>query len=199
MGRRRHAQRRQEAEELAAVRKGCEDLRQQYVGLWEECQRRRKELSQEQRGLAARLLSVEKLRADFLGDGPDAGRIEKRLERLEQRFLARMADAEREVEEARGGLSVEIARLEKLAGQVQKQQDDLAARHAEAARRADAWEKSREDAEAAEERRRLDFQMLCARHDQDMQLIARLRDELERTVRLLMDEPGDAAPTAQAA
>ena len=49
MARRLHARRGQEAAELAAARKGCEDLRQQYVRLWEECQRRRKELSREQR------------------------------------------------------------------------------------------------------------------------------------------------------
>src|SRR5947209_279142 len=54
LARRRELQRAREAEELAAAQARCEDLRRQYVALWEECQQRRAELAREQRELAAR-------------------------------------------------------------------------------------------------------------------------------------------------
>ena len=199
MARRRHAQHGKEMKELAAVRTGCEELRRQYVGLWEECQRRRKEISQEQRGLAARLLAVERWRVEVVGEGPEAAKAERRLERIEQRYVARLTEADQQLEEAREGLAAEIGRLEELAGRVQKQQDEWAGQHADVARQVEAWEKSRTATEDADERRRLDIQVLCSRHEQDTRMIAHLQDELERTVRLLMDEPGEAAPSVQAA
>ena len=198
MARGLHARRGKETAELAAARKSCEELRQQYVRLWEECQRRRKELSREQRALAARTLAVEQFRSELVGDGPDAAKVRARLERLERRNNARLVEVEQEMEESRGSWNEEIARLNDLAQRVQRQQEELAARREELAREQGVWEERRAATEDAEERRRLDAQLLYARHERDSHLIAKLQDELERTVRLLMDEHDDA-PAVQAA
>ncbi len=198
MARRLHGQRSKEAAELVAARNTCEELRQQYVRLWEECQRRRKELSREQRALAARTLAVEQARSKLVGDGPDAAKVQARLRRLERRNDARYAKVEREMGNARGSWNEEISRLNELARRVQRQQDELTARREELAREHGVWEERRAAVEDVEERRRLDAQLLYARHERDTHLIARLRDELERTVRLLMDEHDDA-PAVQAA
>ncbi len=198
MARRLHAQRAKEAEELAAVRKGCEELRQQYVRLWEECQRRRKELAHEQRALAARTLAVEQVRSELVGAGPDAAKAQVRLQRLERRNDVRYAKVEREIEDARGSWDKEISRLNELAQRVQRQQEEQASRREELAREQGAWEERRAAVEDEEERRRLDAQLLFARHERDTRLIAQLRDELECAVRLLMDA-NDDAPAVQAA
>ena len=199
LARRRQAQRAKEVEELAGARKRCEDLRQQYVVLWEECQRRRTELSREQRELAAQTLALEQARMELVGAAPDAAKAERRVERLRRRNLARIAAAEREVERARAALAGEAARLDGLARHVQQEQEGLTARSDEWTRVRTAWEAKRIAEEDADERRRLDAEMLYARHAQDAQVIARLSEELERTACLLMGEGEEAAPSAQAA
>ncbi len=83
LARRREVQRGHEAEELAAARARCEDLRRQYVALWEECQQRRAELAQDQRDLAARTLAVEQLRLEVVGKSPHSAQAERRMERLQ--------------------------------------------------------------------------------------------------------------------
>ena len=136
---------------------------------------------------------------EVVGAAPDAAKAERRMDRLLRRNLSRIAAAEREIEQARAGLAGESARLDALARRVRQEQEGLAARAEGWTQARTAWEAKRAAEEDADERRRLDAQMLYARHAQDAQLIAQLREEVERTACLLMGEGEEAAPSAQAA
>src|SRR5205823_5244260 len=62
-------------EQIAALEKArgaCEETRQQYAVLWEECRARIEELMHEQQGLAAEALALEQLRLEILGRADDA-------------------------------------------------------------------------------------------------------------------------------
>jgi hypothetical protein len=198
LARRREAQRGKEAEELAAARMRCEDMRRQYVILWKECQQRRKELAREQRDMAARTLALEQLRQEVLGGAPNAAGAERRLERLRKRTAMRIEASERDIETARKDLAAESDRLDELAGRLQGQQKDFAARQEELVRQQAAGEEREAAVEDAEQRQRLELQRLAARREQDERQIAVLRDEVERVAGVLMNET-ETAPASQAA
>ncbi len=160
LARRRELQRGKEAEELAGARAQCEDLRRQYVALWEECQQRRKEVARDQRDLAARTLAVEQLRLEVVGKAPHSARAERRMEQLRRRNAARIEASERRMEAVRKGLAAEGGRLDELAGRLRRREDEFAARREELTREQTAWEERRAAAEDAEERRRLELQRL---------------------------------------
>jgi hypothetical protein len=196
LSRRRGAQRRKEAEELAAARARLEDMRRQYAAMWQECQGRRNALANEQRDLAARTLSLERLRLELLARAPNAAAAERRLERMRRRAYARVMAATRAAEADRQALAAEGARLAEYAEWLQRLEADLAAGREELARERAVCEE-REAAAADEERRgRLELLRLQARQQHGEREAARLRDEVERVARLLLDEAEDAVPPA---
>jgi chromosome segregation ATPase len=198
LARQRELQRGNEAEELAAARERCEEVRRQYVALWKECQQRRKELAREQRDMAARTLALEQMRQEVVGAAPNAATAERRLERLRKRMASRLKASEQTVEGAHRDLAAESDRLEELGERLQGRQKELAAHREELVRQQTAWEEREAAVEEAEQRRRLELQWLIVRREQDERQIARLRDEVERVVGILMNEP-EAAETSQAA
>jgi hypothetical protein len=196
LSRRRTVLRRKEAEELAAARARCEDLRRQYASLWQECQQRRNALAQEQRDLAARTLALERLRLEQLGRVPDAAKAERRLDRLRRRSYARLTASGRKLDAERSSLGAEGARLEAYFAELQRLGADLAAGREELTRERTTWEDGRAAAEEADRRRGLELRRMQAHREQDAQELTRLREEVERVARLLIDDYEEAAPPA---
>ncbi len=193
----REQQRREEADELAAARTECEDLRRQYASLWSECQQRRAELAREQRDLAARMLAAEQTRLEIVGKAAHSARAERRMERLRRRNLARIQAAEREIDAARKCLAAEGARLDELARGLGRRQREFSAGQEARKQEQTAWEERQIAADDAEQRRRLEQRVLLAQRQQNEHVIAQMRDEMEKVAALLLEQAD--IPKAQAA
>jgi hypothetical protein len=196
---------RRRAEEVEEVRQAlgrCEELRQDYAALWQECQERRASMAREQRALAAQALALEHLRQELLGRSPDPAATSRRLEQLSKRQAAGVAAQERALEAERKRLAAESARLEAQVRETRRQQAELASRAEEAARAREADEDARLAAARDEGQRQAELRRLRALHEQDERLVGRLHEEVERVARLLLGESEDppaTSPASQAA
>lgn len=194
--RQQRAQRRaQEIEEIRVVRAQHEQMRRDYVLLWQECQDRRSELIRAQRDLAARSLALEQFRQELLRRATDTPGADKRLERLRRRNLARLQAEERDLIRERAALESETKRLDRRAARLFKKEDALLARHEDWMEQAAEWEERQAAAADLEQHRRQEITHWQLLHEQDRRQINELREEVERIARLLLDE-GEAAPLA---
>ncbi len=189
--------RRQELEELKAVRARCEDARAGYLALWQECQARRAALAQEQRDHSARALALERLRLELPGRAHDAAAAERRLAKLEQRQRARVKADERELAKGQEAVTAEVARLESDWRRLRDEETGFLNRREELNRLRAAWEKSQADAEAEARRRREELRRLHGRHERDTRELAALREEVERVASNLIEGGEDAPPQGE--
>ena len=194
--RQHRAQRRaREIEELRVVRAQHEQMRRDYVLLWQECQDRRSELIRAQRDLTARSLALEQLRQELLRRATDTPGADKHLERLRRRNLARLQAEERDLSRERIALESERKRLDRRATRLFKKEDVLLARHEDWMQKAAEWEERQAAAADLEQHRRQEIAHWQLLHEQDQRQLNELREEVERIARLLLDE-GEAAPLA---
>jgi pSer/pThr/pTyr-binding forkhead associated (FHA) protein len=198
---RRARRRAEEVEEVRQALARCEELRQDYAALWQECQERRAALAREERGLAAQSMAVEHLRQELLGRAPEPAAASRRLERLRRRQAAAVAAEARSLAEQRQRQGAEAARLEERTRELQHQQAGLMSRQEEWSRRQAEAEDRRLAAARDEQHRHAELSRLRAVHEQDEKQIARLHEEVERIARLLLDEGEEpaAGPASQAA
>ncbi|MHB1425028.1 MAG: FHA domain-containing protein [Gemmataceae bacterium] len=188
MRQRRARRRGQEIEELGVARAQHEQMRRDYVLLWQECQDRRAELIRQQRELAAKSLAVEQLRQELLGRTDDTPRADKRLERLRRRNLARLQEEERDLKRERAALMGETKRLHCRGARLLRQEEALLDRHEEWMKQVADWEEQQAAAAALEQHRQQELQRWQLLHERDeLQLIA-LREEVERIARMLLEE-----------
>jgi hypothetical protein len=186
----------QEIDAARRARAQCEDMRRDYVALWQECQERRGTLAGQQRELAARALSLENLRQGLLTRAADPAAATRRLERLRRQHAARLQAEEKSLHEDRQWVAGEVQRLQQLAQQLRSDEAGLLARKEEWAQQETARDEERAAAALAERQRHLALERLQTLHALDQQQVARLRDEIERVARLLMDEAEPAQLTA---
>ena len=184
-----------EIEELRVVRAQHEQMRRDYVLLWQECQDRRSELIHAQRDLAARSLALEQFRQELLRRATDTPGADKRLERLRRRNLARLQAEERDLNRERAALESETKRLDRRAARLFKKEDVLLARHEDWMQQAAEWEEQQAAAADLEQHRREEIAHWQLLHEQDQRQLNDLREEVERIARLLLDE-GEATPLA---
>jgi pSer/pThr/pTyr-binding forkhead associated (FHA) protein len=188
---------RRRSQEIEATRIAClrhEEMRRDYVSLWQECQQRRATLAQEQRALAAHAVALEQYRQELLVRTQDMPGAEKRLERLRKKSLARIQAEERDLAADRESLLAETGRLEARAGQLRQQEETLVGRQEDLAHRLTEWEDQREANTDAEVRKQQEMSRLRFLHEQAERELNRLREEVERIARLLIDEEAAAAP-----
>jgi pSer/pThr/pTyr-binding forkhead associated (FHA) protein len=197
--RRSFARHRAQVNLLEEARRHCEEVRQQYAGLWEECRVRTEGLIREQQSLAGETLAVERLRLEILGKSENAAAAEKRLEKLRRQSQVLVERAERELQRERLALRAEYARLEQR-GQVMRQDEEVVIawrrKLANRQRKQDAGAAAAQEAEA---QRSQEMELLLARHEQDAKQLRELRDEVERVARLMMEESGNAPSSPLAA
>ncbi len=112
---RRVQRRSREFEALRSARQRHEQMRRDYLLLWQECQNRRAELIRAQRDQAARMIVLEQFRQELLGRADDTPGMDKRMERLQRRNLARLQAEERDLVRDRKALAAETQRLDERA------------------------------------------------------------------------------------
>jgi hypothetical protein len=185
---RRARRREQEVEELRQARQQHEQMRRDYVLLWQECQDRRAELIREHRDLAAKSLALEQFRQELLCRTADTPGADKRLERLHRRNLARIETEERDLRRERAALAAETKRLDRLAGRLLNKEEALDARHEAWTRQLAETEEQQAAAADREQRRQQEVQHWQLLHERDERQLKELRDEVERIARLLLEE-----------
>jgi hypothetical protein len=197
---RRIRRRSQEIEELRVAREQHEQMRCDYVLLWQECQDRRAELIREHRALAAKALTLEQFRQELLRRSADTPGADKRLERLRRRNLARLKAEERDLARERAAVRTETKRLDGRGGRLVGQEESLIARHEKWMRQVAEWEDQRVAAADLEQHRQQELRHWQLIHEQDERQLSELREEVERIARLLLDEGETAtSPVNQAA
>ncbi len=87
---------RTEVEALLDARQRCEEMRKQYIVLWEECRTRTETLLNDRQSLAGEALAVEQLRFEILGKSENAAATEKRLDKLRRQSQELIVRAEAE-------------------------------------------------------------------------------------------------------
>jgi hypothetical protein len=178
---------------FAALRQECATLRQNWL-------KRHTELEQDARQLAEKALSLEQYRQELLGKTDDPVAAARRLQKLRQRCVAQNAAAARRTDRERKALQADLARFEERCLRVQKHVDELAAHEAEFHERRTLWEHEQELAQAEQTRCLHETRSLHAQRDRYEQQVAELQDEIERIVRLLLDDAAnEAASVSQAA
>jgi hypothetical protein len=183
--------RHQQVERLRADLAACEALRREWAGLRAECLRRRARLEQVDRSLAERALALEQYRQECIGQAANPRAAEKRLRRLRRRWEALAAVSEKERERQRRVLEAEAARLDEAQRRLQAQTAEILAREADLARRQAAWEEQRLLSEGEHAKLLQEMQSLRRQRQCSEQQIQEVRDEVERLVRLLLDEVGE--------
>jgi hypothetical protein len=178
----------QEIDELRAARAQHEQMRRDYVLLWQECQERRTELIREQRELAAKTLALEQFRQELLGRAADTPAAEKRLERLRRRNLARLQANERDLQRERVALLGETKRLDLREARLIAQEEKLLTQHEEWMKQVADWEERQVAAAALEQQRQQELKHWQLLHERDEHQLKELREELERIARLLLEE-----------
>jgi hypothetical protein len=187
--RQRRARRRsQEIEELRVARAQHEQMRRDYVLLWQECQERRAVLIREHRELAAKALALEQFRQELLGRTADTPRADKRLERLRRRNLARIQAEERDLQRERAALMGETRRLDLREARLIEQEEKLLAQHEDWMKQVADWEEQQSAAAALEQHRQQELRHWQMLHQRDKRELIELREEVERIARLLLEE-----------
>jgi hypothetical protein len=180
--------RRQEVRRLRADLGRCEEFRQQYAVLWEDCLRRQTDLDRTERELAAQALALEQQRLEHLGQAEDPAAAAKQLERLQRRWSAVGTETQQNLRRERRALETEGARFLEHLRQLQERLGKAATREQNLARRLATWEHEQALAEDGDARLRRELQSLQAQRDLCERQLAQVRDELERVARSLLDD-----------
>jgi len=174
----------------------CQELQKQYLSLWEECEKRRGELHDSQRSLAERTLALQQLQLEVIGRSGDSAAAEKRLERFRKQWTAMQSQAEKAWIDHRSTLKAEIARLQGAAQRISQQAGSLNEREADLARQQTNWEQEQAAIESTVTQQEEELERLRQAQALSERQLADLREEVERLVRLMLDEPVQTSKAA---
>lgn len=192
--------RRLEVDKLRAERAACESLRKDYATLRLEWQRRCAALDQDKRVLAEKQLALEQFRHEVLSQSANAPAADRRVERLRRRWITHNAHAIRALTRDRETLKTELADLEARSAELQKRGEEVAAAETAFAEKKTTWEHKQTLLAAEQARLTQELKTARARYASSEQHVVRMKDEVERIARALLDEPQlPALPAEQAA
>jgi hypothetical protein len=197
--RRWHRSRRQQLERLRADRAACERLGLDYVALREELLSRRAVLEQEERTLAEWGMALDDYRKEYLDAAADPESTAAHLQEIRQRCADRTIAVERGLAEERRALQAEAARLAEGRRELEQRADRLAADDVDLAERQAALEQQQTVAEDEHCQLRQQIHSLHRQRDRSERELQELRDELERVVRVLLEEAEPSVPLSKAA
>ena len=186
-----------EATALQEARSRCEEVRQQYALLGEECRERTTTLLRDQQALAGETLSVERLRLELLGRTENAAATEKRLDKLRRQSQGLVERAEAELKRERTALQAEAGRLDERGQTLRQEQEHIGSWRQKLAKRQRRWDERVAAAQDAELQRTQEMQRMLAQHEQDANQLRELREEVERLARLMMEEAGNGSASSQ--
>lgn len=145
-------------------------------------------LEEEKRILAEKALTLEVYRKEFLSkvENPAA---ERRIERLRRRWLTQNAATIRAATRERETLKNELVSLENRHADLQKRADALSRAEFELAEKMTAWEHKQALAATRQTRLQHELQNSEAQKKLFEQQLVRMKEEIERIARSLIDEP----------
>ncbi len=184
--------RRQELEKLRGERDALEVVRketgQQRLVLADQTSA----LEAEKRIIAEKVLALEQYRKEFLSkvENPAA---ERRLERLRCRWVTLNASSIRTATREREAVKTMLETLEDRFGALQQRSDAIAQTELEFIEKQNAWEHKQALAASRQTRIQHELQMAEAQRNLSEQQVARMKEEIERIARALIDEPDPPA------
>lgn len=187
--------RQQEIQRLHAEREGYERLRQELATLRQDVEERSATLEDERRKLAEKALALEQLRQEVLVRTDDSAAGERRLQRLRRRWLTQQAEALRAVKRGRQALQAELAAISARSADLERRAAEVARADAELTDKLTAWEHKQILASTRHTRLQQALQTAHAERACLERELSKMRDEIERVARALLDE-GDP-PTLQ--
>jgi hypothetical protein len=174
-------------------------MQRYYADLSQEFERRSGELGQQERSLAERKLALEQFQLELVGRSENAAATEKKIAKLRRQLAALHGEAERRLAERRRGLEVEADRLRAQGHHLNQRAEVAVERESALSARQTEWEHHQAVAHREQERQqhelfRLRRQGEITAHQRD-----KLQDELDRLIRLLLDEANPLPPSLLAA
>jgi hypothetical protein len=180
--------RRDELEKLVAQHQTLEDVRReqsrQYLALADQTTA----LETAKRILAEKALALEQYRREILANGKHAN-APRRLERLRRRWITLNASAIRAAAQERQALRATLLILDERLGELQKRSDLLAQVEADLVEKQTSWEHKQTLSAARQGRLQHELHRAEAQCKVAEQQAARMREEIERIARALIDEP----------
>jgi hypothetical protein len=197
--RRRNARRRDEIAALKSAQASCDEARRQYSSLYQECEQLREALERQERKLSSRELALERYRQETVSQSGDSARADSRLHRLARRESARLESEAADLDELRNRLRQERERLDDESERLRQVEEDLQERYGEWLARIAEMESRSAAAEEEEERRRQEVRRLRVIEALNERELRRLRDEIERLARTMIEEADEPSEANQAA
>lgn len=180
--------RRQEVARLQEERRLLETLRQEYAMNKVALCDRTSLLEEEKRILAEKALALEQYKQEFLSK-IETPLAERRIERLRRRWLTQNADVIRATMRDREALKQELTALEARYTELHTRADEVNRAEVELAEKQAAWEHKQALAAARQSRLQDELKNAEAQRTLSAQQVAKIRDEVERIARSLIDEP----------
>jgi chromosome segregation ATPase len=195
--RQRWAQRRrQELARLRGERANCERLRKELAVLREECLQYRSVLEEDKKTLTEKNLALEQFRNEMFARSGDSANAERRIERLRRRWLSQHAAAVRTLAQDRDTLQTELTALDARYKELEKQASEVLTAEANLAEKVTAFEHKQALANAKNARMQTELQNAEAQRSLADHELAKVRDEVERIARALLNEPDAPPPQA---
>jgi hypothetical protein len=180
--------RKEEFARLSQELKRCRQTQRHYAELCRECERRSGELGQQERSLAERKLALEQFQLELAGRSENAAATEKKIAKLRRQLAALHTEAERRLAERRRGLEIEADRLRAQVHHLNQRAEAAVERESALSARQTEWEHQQAIAQREQERQQQELFRLRRQGDITGQQRDKLQDELDRLIRLLLEE-----------
>jgi pSer/pThr/pTyr-binding forkhead associated (FHA) protein len=187
--------RRQELEKLRTERQGMESLRKENGQQRQLLLDQAASLEVDKRALAEKALVLEQYRKEFLCKVNNPG-VERRLERLRRRWITLNATAIRAAAREREALKTALEALKGRHAELHNRADAVAQAEVDLIEKQTDWEHRQALADARQTRIQHELQSAEAQRNLSEQQVARMKEEIERIARALIDEPDP--PTSHA-
>lgn len=191
--------RRQELDQVRADRAVCASLRQEYVSLRQELAQRLTALDEDKRILAEKTLALEEYRQEVLTQDGNSPGAERRIERLRRRWITQNAAILRGTAREREQLKVDLEAWSRRAIELDRRAEEITSLESSLAEKLTSWEHKQILAGARDARLEHELQLANARRTCTEQELERMKEEVERIARALLEEPDAPALTTRRA
>jgi len=189
-GLRKHwaVRRKAESDRFSRELKRCRETHRYYAELCQELERRSGELGCDQRARAERTLALEQFQLELIGRSENSAAAEKKIAKLRRQLAAMHVEAERRLAERCHGVEVEADRLRAQAHHLNQRVEAILERETALSTRQTEWEHQQAVAQQEHDRQHQELYRLRRQGEITAQHRAELQDELDRLIRLLLDE-----------
>jgi hypothetical protein len=181
------ARRAQELELLQSQRAACEQLRQEYAQLRQECWKRALSLEQQHREVSEKLAALVEYQQQLILRSQNPAAVEARLVRIRNRWLRHNAALVQNTKEEFERLQHKAAHLNHCGKELASAAEELTKREATFAERQSAWDELQARRQTRQIAIRQQLETAEAQERCSQQQIAELRAEIEQLAKALLD------------